>query len=147
MKLKQTDQDSVMEFKNQNQQFHGKSDGDDNDPIYMEIERQILLLTADDNGDDEDFLSQRKLSSNSRRLTSSCCSCTLQHGSNHFPWWEGEKSDYDNSTPTWLLNLWSRTGSGTGVFIPHIVKSRRRYRPGERMNNEKGSIYRAKKQL
>ncbi|XVF86039.1 hypothetical protein PTKIN_Ptkin17bG0168700 [Pterospermum kingtungense] len=91
------------------------------DVFYAEIRRQILLLTADD---DEDYQETSKPRSN--RAVGNISS-SLQYGSYFNPW----ESENTNSVPTWLANLWRKgNGSGTGVFIPHINKSRRRLRPG-----------------
>ncbi|KAJ9140709.1 hypothetical protein P3X46_031321 [Hevea brasiliensis] len=136
--------------KNHDLEYDGHDD--DDDAYYIEIRKQILLLTADE---DEEFphakVSNSVAAAASKRVSSRlqrCSSCGVQHGSNNsFPWWEGENT---NSAPTWLVNLWSRTGNGTGVFIPQnqVVQSRRRYRPaGRMMNNEKSRIYRAKRRL
>ncbi|THG13909.1 hypothetical protein TEA_016064 [Camellia sinensis var. sinensis] len=68
--------------------------------------------------------------------TGFCCSATVIPGS-YFSWLENEGTNA--VPPTWLVNLW-RTGNGTGVFIPHIVKSRRRHKNRGR-NNDKGRIF------
>nr|GLL35389.1 uncharacterized protein LOC109163026 [Ipomoea trifida]GMD33999.1 uncharacterized protein LOC109163026 [Ipomoea batatas] len=57
--------------------------------------------------------------------------------------WTGVKDG--SRVPQWMVELWrkeNRDGgfSGTGVFIPHIVKSRRRHKP-RRKNNERGRVY------
>lgn len=106
-------------------------DNDNNDILYAEIRRQILLLTADEG---EDFQKNRRRNSSgaakgraSKNISTAACSypAILQPGS-YFNWWENEDT---NSVPAWLLNLW-KNGSGTGVFIPQIVKSRAYYKPG-----------------
>ncbi|EEF33256.1 uncharacterized protein LOC8269712 [Ricinus communis] len=138
-----------MDFKNHNLECEGIfRDGDivDDDAFYVELRRQILLLTADD--EDEDPQPTRLPISvvDSRRGPSrltSFSSCVLQHG-DYFHWWESENTD---SPPTWLVNLWKRNSNGTGVFIPQLVKSRRRYRHAGKTGNENSRIYRAKKQL
>ncbi|XWS69792.1 hypothetical protein CRYUN_Cryun04dG0209100 [Craigia yunnanensis] len=109
---------------------------DEDDVFYAEIRRQILLLTADDDEDYEETKIFHSVSSSkpgSKRPVGNFSS-SLQYGS-YFNSWESEKT---NSVPTWLANLW-RNGNGTGVFIPHINKSRRRLKPG-RMNKRK--VYR-----
>ncbi|KAF5457663.1 hypothetical protein F2P56_021749 [Juglans regia] len=108
---------------------------DNNDILYAEIRRQILLLTADE--DDEDFQKTRRRNSSGvakgrsskNSLTSACSYPAILQPGSYFNWWENEDT---NSAPAWLLNLW-KNGNGTGVFIPQIVKSRTYYKPG-RMN-------------
>ncbi|KAG8366577.1 hypothetical protein BUALT_Bualt17G0094400 [Buddleja alternifolia] len=51
--------------------------------------------------------------------------------------WPDNKEDY--AAPAWILNLW-RSGNGTGVFIPQISQSRRKYKP-RRKKNERGTTY------
>ncbi|KAG8639089.1 uncharacterized protein LOC110630898 [Manihot esculenta] len=144
-------EDFLMEFiNNQDLEYDGH---DDDDVYYMEIRRQILLLTADE--DEEEFphakVSNPVAAAASKRVSSRlerCSSCGVKHGSsNSFPWWEVQNT---NSAPAWLVNLWRRTGNGTGVFIPQnqAVQSRRRYRTsGRMMNNEKSRMYRARNRL
>ncbi|XWS64331.1 hypothetical protein CRYUN_Cryun06bG0177300 [Craigia yunnanensis] len=109
---------------------------DEDDVFYAEIRRQILLLTADD---DEEY-QEPKISPSvgsskpgSNRPVGNFSS-SIQYGS-YFSSWESQNTD---SVPAWLANLW-RNGKGTGVFIPHINKCRRRHRPGK-MNKRK--VYR-----
>ncbi|KAK2971554.1 hypothetical protein RJ640_017923 [Escallonia rubra] len=106
----------------------------DHDEFYAELERQILVLTAED--DSDDFVDCSKVSNSMRAVKHGSSMCVIQPGS-YFDWTEDGNT---NSVPTWLLNLW-RNGNGTGVFIPHIVNSRRRNKPKKR-NNEKGRTYR-----
>ncbi|CAN4121887.1 unnamed protein product [Withania somnifera] len=59
-------------------------------------------------------------------------------------YWYGHIEDC-NKVPKWLSDLWRKgTGdevfNGTGVFIPHIVKTRRRNK-SRRKNNERGKAY------
>ncbi|KAK4850671.1 hypothetical protein QYF36_008849 [Acer negundo] len=117
--------------------FHYTSQFEDvieDDVFYAELRRQILLLTADEDEDRLDFVRRKHPNSidakerNSNTLMS--LSTTLQPGS-YFNWWGNPKSD---SVPTWLVNLWrngNRNGNGTGVFIPHIVKTRRHKLAGQ----------------
>lgn len=84
----------------------------EDDVLYMELRRQILLLTADQDDNENNLVHKRHSNSIS----------TLKPGS-YFNWWASTNSD---SVPTWLVNLWRNgSGNGTGVFIPHIVRSRR----------------------
>ncbi|KAE8724634.1 BZIP transcription factor family protein isoform 1 [Hibiscus syriacus] len=109
---------------------------DEDDVLFDEIRRQILVLTADDEDHQEtdviDSVSSVANKPGTRRALGNLSS--LQHG-RYFNWPDTENTD---SVPTWLVNLW-RTGNGTGVFIPHINKSTRRHRPG-RVNRRR--VYR-----
>lgn len=97
--------------------------------FYAELERQISLLTEDDDRGG-DYLSKY---SSSTRVS---CAAVKQSTERYFDWTENEGGNY---VPTWILNLW-RNGNGTGVFIPHIVKSRRKH-SGRKKKNEKGRVY------
>lgn len=100
------------------------------DAYYAELGKQILLLTADDDELVDDTAhyrsadTQRKQDPNSLAIS---FPATSQPGS-YFNWWERQKT---NSVPAWPENSWRSNGSGTGVFIPQIVNSRR-YRRGMR---------------
>ncbi|KAK6242834.1 hypothetical protein SCA6_008223 [Theobroma cacao] len=99
---------------------------DEDDVFYADIRRRILLLTADDDEDCQETKSFHPVCNGkpgSNRAVGNLSS-SLQYGG-YFSSWESENTD---SVPTWLANLW-RNGNGTGVFIPHIVKSRRHHRP------------------
>ncbi|XP_021299706.1 uncharacterized protein LOC110428252 isoform X1 [Herrania umbratica] len=99
---------------------------DEDDVFYADIRRRILLLTADDDEDCQETKSFHPVcygKPGSNRAVGNLSS-SLQYGG-YFSSWESENTD---SVPTWLANLW-RNANGTGVFIPHIVKSRRRHRP------------------
>lgn len=108
----------------------------DDEAYYIELRRQILLLTADE---DEEFphaivsnsipADPQRVSSRLLTSSSSCAVLQTKEGSSCLPLWDGE--DSTNSASTWLVNLRSTTGYGTGVFIPQnqILQSRRRYRP------------------
>ncbi|CAL5399603.1 unnamed protein product [Camellia sinensis] len=132
---------SLMEFKYSLQsQINMEEEITDDDVFYAELRRQILVLTADDDdyGNNRDVPENKHLrsASGAKQGTGFCCSATVIPGS-YFSWLENEGTNA--VPPTWLVNLW-RTGNGTGVFIPHIVKSRRRHKNRGR-NNDKGRIY------
>ncbi|CAN0876409.1 hypothetical protein LINGRAHAP2_LOCUS11302 [Linum grandiflorum] len=101
---------------------HNDDYGDD--AFYLEIRRQILLLTADQHEDDGD-----------RRRKGTPCCCRGRVMAEVGPYSAGQIGDCtDVPPPDWLVNLWTSSttsGSGnvvgTGVFIPRItVKSRPR---------------------
>ncbi|KAJ8774705.1 hypothetical protein K2173_017151 [Erythroxylum novogranatense] len=110
------------------------------DAYYADLTRQILLLTADDDGDGNgDFLESKhsdslitsKTGHSSNLIT--CSSSSALEPASFFSSWQTQEVD---SVPTWLLDLW-RKSNGTGVFIPQIVKSRRRYKPAARQKKKK----------
>ncbi|CAK9176232.1 unnamed protein product [Ilex paraguariensis] len=115
-----------------------ESDGDDNggdDAFYAEIRRQILLLTADD---DKDF--NKNNDSGSTRVTTHTTNygyAIAQPSGSYFFWPGNENTD---TIPPRVLNLW-RTGNGTGVFIPQVVKPRRRHNKPRRKKIDKGRTY------
>ncbi|KAI8539182.1 hypothetical protein RHMOL_Rhmol09G0161500 [Rhododendron molle] len=132
----------------------------DDDVFYAELRRQILLLTLEDDDENAVFPKTRRLDARGgakQGSGSGVPSVRLLPGS-CFGWLENENS---TAVPTWLVNLW-RHGNGTGVFIPHIAKSRRRPKSdinflsyikqlhyliaaqsgfAERRNNARGRIY------
>ncbi|KAK2635843.1 hypothetical protein Ddye_030635 [Dipteronia dyeriana] len=123
-----------LRFKLSPMDFHYTSQFDDvneDDVLYAELRRQILLLTADNDEDCEDFVRKKRPNSIERNSnTSMSLSTTLQPGS-YFNWWGNPKSD---CVPTWLVNLWRNgngNGNGTGVFIPRIVNTRRHKLAGQ----------------
>ncbi|KAL5826079.1 hypothetical protein ACOSQ4_017876 [Xanthoceras sorbifolium] len=107
-------------------------DVNEDDVFYAELRRQILLLTADEDEDHEDLLLHRTRPNsvnaterNSINLMSSSSTMQQPGTGSYFNWWGSSKS---YSVPAWLVNLWRNgngSGNGTGVFIPHIVKTRR----------------------
>ncbi|CAK9159585.1 unnamed protein product [Ilex paraguariensis] len=111
-------------------------EGDEDDVFYAELRRQILLLTGDDEDGDDDYFQRRMKHSNAARnmRRPNLCSAAANLPGGYFNWSENENN---NSVPAWLSNLWRSNGTGTGVFIPHVVKSSRR----RRKNNDKGRMY------
>ncbi|KAM7464364.1 hypothetical protein LguiA_032485 [Lonicera macranthoides] len=115
---------------------------DHDDIFYAELERQILqLMAGDDEGDftDDNYKHSYSLNGAKHGLNKGY-TAAIQPG-NYFDWTKNESSD---SVPTWLLKLWRPNGSGngTGVFIPHIVKSRTKNKNKKR-NNDKGRTYKS----
>ncbi|XP_009799341.1 uncharacterized protein [Nicotiana sylvestris] len=109
------------------------------DDFYNELRRQVLILTTEDEEDDR-YSNEIK---NSNKVEMKSYS-VLQPAGVHFSW-SGDKED-NNKVPKWLSDLWRKGNrdevfNGTGVFIPHIVKSRRRNKP-RRKNTEGGKAYR-----
>lgn len=90
-------------------------EAEDDDVFYAELRKQILLLT-----DDEDFPQHPR---SSRVIRQSANTLTAAVATRSYCRWE-ECELSTTPAPAWLLKLW-RNGSGTGVFIPHIVKPRR----------------------
>ncbi|KAJ4829797.1 hypothetical protein Tsubulata_022100 [Turnera subulata] len=110
----------------------------EDDVFYREIRKQILLLTADD--EENELLETNHPAnpilvnnqSSKRSLTTMPISNSTQSG-NHFGCWDHSESS-GSLVPTWATNLQRNGNGGTGVFIPHIVKSRRRRRSGMTFN-------------
>ncbi|KAL3501679.1 hypothetical protein ACH5RR_036128 [Cinchona calisaya] len=111
-------------------------DCEEDDFFYAELRRQLLMLTAeDDDEDQENRHTYNTAKSIKQRLNASPASMLQLPGCYHN--WSG--SNANESVPTWLFNLWN-SGNGTGVFIPQIIKSTRRYKPRKK-NNERGRMY------
>ncbi|KAF8040228.1 hypothetical protein BT93_B2460 [Corymbia citriodora subsp. variegata] len=109
--------------------------GDSDDIHYAELEKQIILLMADDGEDDPVTLDSK---TNSSRQLGSASRIRYDAASN-FGGWENYSS---SSVPAWLLNLWSSGNvGGTGVFIPQLAQKRRRHSNFGRTNNRRKSIY------
>ncbi|XP_030513846.1 uncharacterized protein LOC115727715 [Rhodamnia argentea] len=105
------------------------SDGDD--VHYAELEKQIIMLMADD-GEDDGAAIETKINS-SRRL--GFPSNIRYEAASNLGQWENHDS---RSVPGWLLNLWSSGNvGGTGVFIPQLVQKRRRHSFGSTNNCRK----------
>ncbi|KAK9276366.1 hypothetical protein L1049_005899 [Liquidambar formosana] len=105
---------------------------EDDDVFYTDLQRQVLLLTADD---DEEFL--EKKTDNSRNAIKQGYKRSMAGFPTNYSNWE--MNENSGLPPAWLSNLW-RNSNGTGVFIPHIVKSRRKQKTG-RMNTAGGRKY------
>ncbi|KAH7840151.1 hypothetical protein Vadar_013266 [Vaccinium darrowii] len=98
------------------------------DVFYAELRQQILLLTLEDDEKNAEFPETKH--SEPRRGAeqgSGSGSSAGQFPGSYFGW--SGINENSNAVPTWLLNLW-RYRNGTGVFIPHIAKSRRRPKSG-----------------
>ncbi|CAL5210080.1 unnamed protein product [Lathyrus oleraceus] len=96
----------------------------EDDVFYVEIKRQILLLTSEEN---EDFVETRSVNVTNDGSNYSIGN-SLTTPTRKFYLWETE------SPPIWLVNLW-RNGKGTGVFIPQV--SCKENHKSERMNNRR----------
>ncbi|XP_030471841.1 uncharacterized protein LOC115689821 [Syzygium oleosum] len=113
---------------------HLSAGGDDDDLDYAELEKQIILLMADD-GEDEGVAVETK--PNSYRQLGFPSNIRYDTASNLGQW----ENDGSGSVPAWLLNLWnSGSVGGTGVFIPQLVQKRRRHNFG-RTNNRRKTMY------
>ena len=86
----------------------------EDDDFYAELRKQILLLTDEESP--EHPSSSRVTRQNGNALNTAVASRSYGR------WGENEIST--GPAPAWLLKLWGN-GSGTGVFIPHIVKPKR----------------------
>ncbi|XP_022889379.1 uncharacterized protein LOC111404879 [Olea europaea var. sylvestris] len=111
---------------------------EDDDVFYSELRRQVMLLTAEDSDDEELRENRSSPNMNEARKHGSIPMTSSVKPPTCFYNWSGNKEDY--AAPAWILNLW-RTGNGTGVFIPQIVRSRRN-KPRRTKKNEKGRTYR-----
>lgn len=122
---------NIVEQPNSVNDHHGldqiTEDVDDDDVFYAELERRILLLinTADEN---DDLMDTSYNSKNSRIRKSYLDYSLSQPDQSYFDWTESEGSS-SYSVPSRILNLWRSNVNGTGVFIPHTVKSERKNKP------------------
>ncbi|KAK1389957.1 hypothetical protein POM88_018135 [Heracleum sosnowskyi] len=109
-----------------------ENDGDDK--FYAELERRILVLinTADE-GDH---------SNNSRMMRPTTNNYSSHRDQTYFDWTETENPP--SSVPSTILNLWRSNANGTGVFIPHMVKAKRRNKNRGRKVRTEREIYKAK---
>lgn len=90
-----------------------ENDGDDK--FYAELERRILvLINTTDEGDH----------SKNSGMIGRTSNYSSRRDQSYFDWTETENPP--SSVPSTILNLWRSNVSGTGVFIPHLVKAKRR---------------------
>lgn len=87
-----------------------ESEGDDT--FYAELERRIIVLI--NTPGENDLKDSRTM----RRITNNYSS---HRDKKYFDWTEAQIPA--GSVPTTILNLWKSNVGGTGVFIPHSVKS------------------------
>ncbi|KAJ8774596.1 hypothetical protein K2173_017042 [Erythroxylum novogranatense] len=109
----------------------------DDDMFYAELKRQVLLLIDEDSEDSSETTHSWKCDSSGLNRSFPAIS---QPGGSYFSLWDME---IKNSAPTWLVKTW-RTGKGTGVFIPQIVKTRsssRRKSYGRRQVQTHGGLF------
>ncbi|CAI9779254.1 unnamed protein product [Fraxinus pennsylvanica] len=111
---------------------------EDDDVFFCELRRQVLLLTEEDSDDEELHENRNSPNMAEDRKHGSIPMPSSVKPSGCFYNWSGNKEDY--AAPAWILNLW-RTGNGTGVFIPHIIQSRRKNKPRRKKKNERGRTY------
>lgn len=100
--------------------FQDEFEGDD---FYDELRRQILILTSED---EEECVQQ-----SNKKVQVGALKLPLCMGSGIQFYWYGDNKEDNNKVPKWISDLWRKGNTnevfnGTGVFIPHIVKSRRR---------------------
>ncbi|KAK4376481.1 hypothetical protein RND71_002777 [Anisodus tanguticus] len=118
--------------------FRDEFEGDD---FYDELRRQVLILTAEE---DEDYYGHQSNEIKNSNRVEMKSSLVLQQPKGIQFYWCGDRED-NNKVPKWLSDLWRKGNrdevfNGTGVFIPHIVKSRRRSK-SRRKNIERGKAY------
>ena len=87
----------------------------EDDVFYSELRKQVLQLTADD---DDDDIQEHKIKNSNAVAAQKEGRCGYYN-------WPQHKEEV--AAPAWIMNA-SRTGNGTGVFIPQIVRSRRKNR-------------------
>lgn len=101
-------------------------DCDEDDVFYEELRRQVLLLTAEDDDDEERVENKHANAAKSlqlqQRFNAGLGPASTPQPGCYYHWSGNEAVD---SAPRWLCNVWN-SGNGTGVFIPQIIKSRRR---------------------
>ncbi|MCD7466268.1 hypothetical protein HAX54_002826 [Datura stramonium] len=113
----------------------------EDDDFYDELRRQVLILT-----EEEEYVQQSNEIKNSNRVQMRSSVLQQQQPKGIQFYWYGDNSEDDNKVPKWLLDLWRKGNykdevlNGTGVFIPHIIKSRRRNK-SRRKNTERGKAY------
>ncbi|KAF8033108.1 hypothetical protein BT93_D1875 [Corymbia citriodora subsp. variegata] len=114
---------------------------EDDDVYYAELERQILELTAEED-EDEDFLETRRRGSVTRAYNDDATkanSLACSKGSGDSNSWG--KRNAGSPVPNCISSSWQKS-SGTGVFIPSIVKSRTRHASDQSASHGRKRIYR-----
>ncbi|KAL4586585.1 hypothetical protein LXL04_011223 [Taraxacum kok-saghyz] len=106
--------------------------------FYTQLTRQILMIM-----DEDDVTYDRRSRNRDLGFQRRAVSGGSKMSGKYFNWLEDERS---LEVPGWIESLWAKNGSGTGVFIPHVVaaangKPRRRRRQKARKNNDGGRIH------
>lgn len=114
-------------------------DVDDDDVFYAELERRILLLinTADEN---DDLMAATSYNNSKMRKSYLDYYSLSQPDQSYFDWTDSDQGSSSYSVPSRILNLWRSNVNGTGVFIPHTLKSKRKNKP-RRKKNEDTAVY------
>ncbi|KAK4758810.1 hypothetical protein SAY87_020111 [Trapa incisa] len=105
--------------------------GFEDELYYSELKRQILQLTADDNEDEGEFKHLNSLPPGTGRASASRRPFVAMAGV---------------SAANWVTISSRVKSSGTGVFIPHAVKSRTRNPSGRMGNNDRRRTYHSYRQ-
>ncbi|KAL1564935.1 hypothetical protein AAHA92_07213 [Salvia divinorum] len=95
----------------------------EDDVFYSELRKQVLQLTAEDDDDAQEH-----------NIKNSNAVAAQKEGRRGYYDWPQHNKEVVG--PAWIVNA-SRTGNGTGVFIPQIVQSKRKNR-SRRKRNERG---------
>ncbi|CAN0846352.1 hypothetical protein LINGRAHAP2_LOCUS4412 [Linum grandiflorum] len=133
-----------MESADHEDKLHGIDGGiDEDDLLYAELSRQVLLLTADDDDDDKQvdqhqqnrFLMEKygggnRFSGVGNLMMNSNGSLGLGGPNQYFNMWESEY--VANASCNWPSSWGNSVNTGTGVFIPYVANSKRRNRRGKK---------------
>ncbi|OWM75793.1 uncharacterized protein LOC116211769 [Punica granatum] len=109
----------------------------EDDIYYAELERQILQLTADDEEDDSKPINFSPSKRASNAITTEAWFAAWADFA--VPENDGNKNSAQSCVPSSHQFIKS---NGTGVFIPHAVKSQTRSSSGRMSNNSRRRIYR-----